>query len=173
MLLGRRRSDIRVGIGRDRSPRQSGVSGRNPTIPAAGGLVPFSTDIARPFPSDLPDVMHRIPAKLPAMWLLVLIVLPCTAPFSTRDWRDLFGLAGACRASSQPCRKPVASQSVLDHALTHPSALRVTVGRLRLPRLSLLPVALIVPFARVECQRRCSELEDPTAPSPVRPVLRI
>jgi hypothetical protein len=110
--------------------------------------------------------MHRFLAKLPVLWLLVLIVLPCTAPFSTCNLFDLFPQSHRSGATLH-------RGSGLDHALPHPPALRVAAARTRLPRLSSTPASFVVPQSGGWRQRPSLELSYRNAPSTLRPILRI
>jgi hypothetical protein len=131
----------------------------------------LSTDIA-PILFTLTFSIRGIgSAKLPVFWLLVLIVLPCTAPFSTCDLADLFGLGDDGRAPSHTSSRRAADGSVLDQS--HAPAVRIGVARIRLPRLSLLPVSFVVPFAHAQRERQFLQLGHTRAPSALRPVLRI
>jgi len=85
-------------------------------------------------------------AKICAAWLVVLVMVPFTAPFSTFDLRDLAptlpdGLAGA-PSSTRPTT--AIAKTTLSHAAPLPPRvsrlrLRVVTARLRLSSLVLNP----------------------------------
>jgi hypothetical protein len=109
--------------------------------------------------------MHRILKNLPVLWLVALIVLPCTAPFSTCDWRDL--LSGDGR------RSPSADRATVDHALPHAPALRAA-SRPRPPRESSeSPVRFVVPDLRPDLERILPQPDRRHVPSTLRSILRI
>jgi hypothetical protein len=112
------------------------------------------------------ELMHRILAKLPVLWLVVLIVLPCTAPFSTCDLFDLLPHRDHHSTTLHRGSGP-------DHALPHAPALRVAAPRTRLPRLSSRPAAFATPSSRPVLQRSLHRFGSTAAPSGLRRVLRI
>jgi hypothetical protein len=110
--------------------------------------------------------MNRILTKIPVLWLVALIVLPCTAPFSTCDWRDLVGQDS--RHSARP------HGTVMDHAWPHAAALRPPAVRTRQTRCaSPSPVRFIVPQLRPGFERFASHRGSGQAPSTLRLILRI
>jgi hypothetical protein len=102
-------------------------------------------------------MMARILAKLALVVLLMVIVLPCTAPLSPRASRDLMPANGGARP-------PSADRSgAIDLVLPHAPAVRAG-ARLRRP-----PVTSPAPFNAVpprpgqgSSARRGSELARPT-----------
>lgn len=111
--------------------------------------------------------MHRLLAKLPVLWLLMLIVLPCTAPFSTCELFDLFPQNQHRHGTA------LHHGSVVDHALPHPPPLRVAAARTRLIRLSETPARFMVPQAGGLAHRPLLEFGYRIAPSTLHPILRI
>jgi hypothetical protein len=73
--------------------------------------------------------MRRLLRAAHVVWLIALIALPCTAPFSTCDLADLLP---AERAPQRPSSRPIDLRA--DHALPHSAAAARTIARVRYPR---------------------------------------
>jgi len=85
-----------------------------------------------------------------AIWLIVLILLPCSEPFSICPPADLFASDGAADAGSAP----IPASTIDDGAWLPPLSCAVTPVRVRLdalsraPRLRCLPVPTVGAPAR-------------------------
>jgi hypothetical protein len=110
--------------------------------------------------------MHRFLTRLPVLWLLVLIVLPCAAPFSTSD---LFDWAPRGHRQGTTLHR----EAVLDHALPDPSPLWVEAEQTRQPRLSSAAASFVASRSGGLRRRPELKLSYSIAPSTMRPILRI
>jgi len=95
----------------------------DPPIAAIGAV---STDIAA---AGASASMRRLLRTVHVAWLIALIAVPCTAPFSTCDLADLLP---ADRAPQRRLPRPL--DVAADRALPHGAAAGRSVARVRHPR---------------------------------------
>jgi hypothetical protein len=105
-----------------------------------------------------------------AGWLVVLSVLPFTAPFRTCD-ASLWFAGGAMPARSAAPRVPAEAAST--DAFPQPSLLTVTAGRARFPVLTVRSEWLTIADPAVARPAPSTTASDPGAHSPRLAVLQI